>query len=108
MTLFRIRIYSNYFVNVYADWNISDIFDISVINDWLDQCYIKSENLNEKHIQRLLINREVMLKYKDNWVLHSVSCKLKTGINLVICWDVWSWKSYFYSLLVEKWLVEKL
>lgn len=107
MWLFRVKIY-NYEVNVYSDWEISDIFEKKCINSWDYDCIIKKEYLSDKQIQRLLINRAVMLKYKDNWVIHSVSCKLKTGDNLVICWNTWSWKSYFYSLLDKKWLVEKL
>ena len=108
MGLFKVKIYNSYDVNVYSDWKISDIFDKVEINDWEVDCIIKKEDSNNNQIQRLLINREIMLKYKDNWVIHSVSCKLKTWNNLVICWKAWSWKSYFYNLLSENWLVEKL
>ena len=107
MMLFRVKVY-NYEINVYSDWKISDIFDNVVIKNWKPDCTIKNEYCNDNQTQRLLINREIMLKYKDNWVMHSVSCRLKTGYNLVICWKVWSWKSYFYELLVKSWLVEKL
>ena len=108
MGLYRVKIYNSYYVNVYTDWEISDIFEKVEINDWEVDCVIKKEELNNNQIQRLLINREIMLKYGDNWVMHSVSCRLKTGDNLAIIWKVWSGKSYFYNLLVENWLVENL
>lgn len=108
MGLYRVKIYNSYYVNVYTDWEISDIFEKVEINDWEVDCVIKKEELNNNQIQRLLINREIMLKYGDNWVMHSVSCRLKTGDNLAIIWKVWFGKSYFYNLLVENWLVENL
>ena len=108
MKLFRVKIYNKYNINVYVDWKLSNVFEYTIINNENPDCIINKKELHNINLQRLLINREVMLKYWDNWVLHSVSCKLKTGFNLVICWNSWSWKSYFYALLSEKWLVEKL
>lgn len=107
MGLFKVKIYNDYYINVYSDWKISDIFEKEEINNWEIDCVIKKEDWNNQ-TQRLLINGRVMLKYRDNWVMHSVSCRLRTWDNLVICWKVWSWKSYFYEILVESWLVEKL